>query len=521
MFETAEIGRKVAKATYNKQVPLLRLELLEVQQELRQAGFPAIVLFGGVDAAGKSETVNLLNEWMDPRWLTTSAYVDPSDEEKERPEFWRYWRDLPPKGQIGLFQSAWYSRAIRARVYGGLSDAGFDKALERIETFEKELADDGTLILKFWLHLSREGQKKRFKALESDPLTSWRVAKTDWENLKHYDDFVAASERAIARTSTGEAPWHIVEGYDLRYCGLSVAETLRDALQKHLREAEIKQELVAQMQIDESLAQDEPAAAPKKGNGADEDAGAGVVLSPRVTILSRLDMNQTLSKSDYRTQLAKYQAKLHKLNREAIKRKLSSIFVFEGWDAAGKGGAIRRMTQALDARSYRVIPIAAPTDEENQHHYLWRFWRHISRAGRVTMFDRSWYGRVLVERVEGFASEAEWRRAYGEINDFEEQLVNHGILLLKFWVHVTPEEQLVRFKSREEVPYKRWKLTDEDWRNREKWGDYEEAVNDMIERTSTASAPWTLVEGNDKRFSRVKVIQTVCDSLEERLKAEA
>jgi len=236
------------------------------------------------------------------------------------------------------------------------------------------------------------------------------------------------------------------------------------------------------------------------------------------TVLSRLDMSLTLGKSDYKRRLQEQQARLNLLHRRALKKNTSTIVLFEGPDAAGKGGAIRRITAALDARHYQVIPIAAPTDEERAQHYLWRFWRHMSRAGRITLFDRSWYGRVLVERVEGFATEEEWRRAYAEINEFEQQLTRHGTVLLKYWVHVTKDEQFQRFKERETIPHKQWKLTEEDWRNREKWDDYEMAVNDLVEHTSTNAAPWIMVEGNDKAHARVKVITTLCDRLEGVLK---
>jgi polyphosphate kinase 2 (PPK2 family) len=249
---------------------------------------------------------------------------------------------------------------------------------------------------------------------------------------------------------------------------------------------------------------------------AEEGDETAAVLTPlkHSTVLSTLDMTLHLNKADYKKKLQECQARLNLLHRKALKKKTSSILLFEGPDAAGKGGAIRRITAALDARHYQVIPIAAPTDEERAHHYLWRFWRHLSRAGRVTIFDRSWYGRVLVERVEGFATEAEWKRAFAEINEFEEQLTEHGILLLKYWVHITKDEQLDRFNAREQTPHKRWKLTEEDWRNREKWDEYEWAVNDIVEHTSTFTSPWVLVEGNDKRFSRIKVISTFCDRLE-------
>jgi AMP-polyphosphate phosphotransferase len=235
-------------------------------------------------------------------------------------------------------------------------------------------------------------------------------------------------------------------------------------------------------------------------------------------VLDNLDLSRQLSDARFKTRLAEQQSRLNQLQRRARQRDVSTIAVFEGWDASGKGGAIRRVTGALDARDYDVIPVAAPTEEERAHHYLWRFWRHLSRAGRLTIFDRSWYGRVLVERVEGFAREDEYMRAYGEINQFEEQLVAHGILMVKFWLHVSKEEQLRRFRDRTRTSYKKWKIGDEDWRNRARWTDYTIAVNDMVARTSTRIAPWALIEGNDKNFARVKVLTTLADRLEDRLR---
>jgi polyphosphate:AMP phosphotransferase len=506
MFRTAELGRTVPKETYHEAVPVLRAGLLEVQQKLRAAPFPVIVVFGGVDKGGKTETINRLNEWMDPRWLITRAYGPPSDEMAERPEYWRYWRDLPPKGRIGLFLSCWYSRPLLDRVNNRTSEADFDEALDRILAFEQCLADDRALILKFWMHLGKKAQKERLTKLEKDPLTRWRVSQTDWDHWHMYENFVAAAERLIMRTSTGKAPWQIVEGYDRRYHSLTVGQAVLDAVRKHLHESELHAQVVCELKS--RVGND------SQTQAAEADALASKVIQlPRVTILSRLDMRASVDKKAYEKKLEEHQGTLNALCRRAKELGVSSIFVFEGWDAAGKGGAIRRVTAALDARDFQVIPIAAPTDEERAQHYLWRFWRHLSRAGRLTIFDRSWYGRVLVERVEGFATEAEWKRAYAEINDFEDQLVRHGIVLCKFWLHVTEEEQLARFKEREGIEYKRWKLTDEDWRNREKWGDYEAAVDDMVERTSTTLAPWTLVEANDKRSARIKVLATAGERL--------
>lgn len=521
MFEAAELGNTIDKATFQAQVPTLRTQLLEVQQRLRRANFPVILVFAGVDGAGKSETANLLNEWMDPRWIVTRAYGEPADVERERPEFWRYWRDLPPRGVIGCFLSSWYSRPVLDHVYGHKNDAELDMDLDRIIAFERGLANDGALILKFWMHLGRDAQKARFETLQSDPLTSWRVTQTDWDHWQMYDKFVATAERTIMRTSVGQALWQIVEGADFRYRSLTVSKIIKDSIERRLAEFEMAQRVAAELALEEASTR-KHGKTHRKGAGKEKgDTGVGgkdvVILAPSISILSKLDMDQSLSRKAYEEQLLVYQGRLNRLSREAHERGLSSILVFEGWDAAGKGGAIRRITAALDARNYQVIPIAVPSDEEKAHHHLWRFWRHLSRAGRLTIFDRSWYGRVLVERIEGFASEAEWRRAYAEINDFEEQLVEHGIVLVKYWMHITRDEQLRRFKRRQKISYKRWKLTDEDWRNREKWDLYEQAVNDMIARTSTTISPWTLVEANGKRFARIKTISTYCEKLEEAL----
>ncbi len=508
MFRIAELGRSVSKEEYNAAEPVLRAELLEAQQSLRGASFPVIIVFGGVDGAGKSETINVLNSWMDPRWLVTRAYGMPSDEMADRPEYWRYWRDLPPRGRIGLFSSCWYSTPLLDRAFGRASEAEFDEALDRVIQFEKCLADDGALIIKFWMHLGREAQKTRLKALEKNPLTAWRVTETDWRHWRMYDQFVAAAERVIMRTSTGQAPWHIVEGLDKRYRSLAVGSFLLEGIRKHIDSHTVR------TRIREALNGGESPAAPATAAEKPASAALGEVLRlPQVSVLSKLDMTTAMDKKDYAKRLEEVQGTVNRNFRKAKELGISTVLVFEGWDAAGKGGAIRRVTAALDARDYQVIPIASPTDEERAHHYLWRFWRHLSRRGRLTIFDRSWYGRVLVERVEGFAGEDEWRRAYAEINDFEDQLIGHGIVLGKFWIHITKEEQLARFQERENSPHKSWKMTEEDWRNREKWDDYERAINDMIEHTSTTRAPWSLIAGNDKRRARIEVLSIIGDAI--------
>ena len=498
-------ARPLSKPAYKAQVLLLREELLAVQQRLRHAPFPVIVLFSGVDGAGKGETVNLLHEWMDPRWLHTHAYGAPSDEERERPEHWRFWRDLPPKGQIGILMNAWYAAPIDRRAHRVTTAAEFRRELQRVARLEQLLTDDGALILKFLMHLERDTQHARLKALERDPLTRWRVTAEQWRQARSYDQLVEAEATAMRLTDASQAPWTLVDGSDERHRSLVVARALRDRVGRRLDDEE--QGRRPRRSVVASVLQ--------SGSRRASAAAAGGART-----LADLDMTRAIAKGTYEVALAKAQGRLNLLHRKARRRGLSTIVVFEGWDAAGKGGAIRRVASALDAREYQVIPVAAPTDEERAQHYLWRFWRHLSRSGRLTVFDRSWYGRVLVERVEGFAQDPEWRRAYDEINDFEAQLLAHGIVLVKYWVHISKDEQLRRFKQRSRLAHKRWKLTDEDWRNRKRWKAYEHAVDDMVARTSPRQAPWTLVEGNDKNHARLKVLRTLADRLARALDEE-
>ncbi len=492
MFESAELGHTISKEVWKREVPELREGLLDAQLDLLQARkFPVIILVAGVDCAGKGETVNILNEWMDPRHIEAHALRDLTDEELERPHMYRYWRVLPPKGKIGIFIGTWYSGPLVDNVYGRIKNAELDQALERIIHFEKMLCDEGALVLKFWLHLSKDEQKKRLKKLEKEPRTRWRVTENDWQNFKRYDTFRKVSERMLRSTSTAESPWTIVEGTDPRYRYLTIGKALLTALRQRL---------------------DAP-----EPPGREEPIPPMLPAIDDLLLLRTLDLKKKISKSRYDEELETYQGRLNLLTRHDDFKKLSVVVVFEGNDAAGKGGSIRRITQALDARQYRIIPVAAPTEEERAQPYLWRFWRNIPRKGRFTIFDRSWYGRVLVERVEGFCPRSDWMRAYGEINDFEEQLIRNRTVVVKFWLAISQAEQLKRFKEREKIGFKRFKITEEDWRNREKWGEYELAVCDMIDRTSTEIAPWTLIEANDKNYARIKVLKTLCERIEKAL----
>jgi polyphosphate:AMP phosphotransferase len=401
---------------------------------------------------------------------------------------WRYWRALPPKGRTAMFFGGWYDEGILDRAHGRSTSGDFARLLAEIARFERMLVDEGALVVKLWLHLTKKAQKRRFEKLESNPATAWRVTKTDWKHHRRYGKLIEVSERALRETSTAEAPWTVVEATDDRFRDLTVATALRDAMKTRLdrgrRAVPVRSAPPAEKPID----------------------GRNVI--------EELDLTHSLTNAQYDKQLPRLQGRLNGLSRDKRFRDIAVVAAFEGNDAAGKGGAIRRVTRALDARFYEVVPIAAPTEEERAQPYLWRFWRSIPRRGHMTLFDRSWYGRVLVERVEGLAAEPDWMRAYREIVDFEEQLARFGIVVVKFWLAISQEEQLARFRAREKTPFKRFKITPDDWRNRKKWPDYERAVCDMVDRTSTDVAPWHLVEANDKKWARVRILEVLCDAIE-------
>ncbi len=490
MFEAAKVGRGVNKADFRAQVPELRTELLAAQRDLKTSDTPVVVIVSGVEAAGKGEVVNRLNEWLDTRGLQTHAYWGESDEERERPRYWRFWRTMPPRGEVAIMFGSWYMSPLNDRVRNRISDAELDDELKRIAAFERMLTEDGALVVKFWFHLPEKEQRKRLKQLKRNDRSRWRMAPKLSNLSEHYQYFERVAERLIRLTDMGIAPWYQIEATDRRYRDLTVGRTLLESIRTRLNSPS-------------PVCVDEISHAPS----------VPVSEQAQITVLDRVDLSRKLDRETYKSELKQLQAELNGLTWKAYAQGRSSVLVFEGVDAGGKGGAIRRITHGIDARLYRTIPVAAPTDEEKAQHYLWRFWRQIPRAGRVTIYDRSWYGRVLVERVEGFASDEEWRRAYAEINDFEEQLVESGVVLLKFWLHIDQEEQLHRFKQREQTSYKKHKITDEDWRNRDRWGDYKTAVNEMVIRTSTEYAPWTLIPGNDKLYARINVLETVCDRL--------
>jgi AMP-polyphosphate phosphotransferase len=489
MFEVFESGSKISKKDYKKRLPELRAELLQTQFALQKENIPLLIIAAGVEGAGKGDVVNRLNSWMDTRYIETNVFRNKTDDEASRPGYWRYWRVLPSGGKIGVFFGSWYTRPIKNLVFGEISSAEFDAEMSHIRSLEQMLAAGGMLIVKFWLHISEKEQKFRFELLEKDERTKWRITDYDWRYHNHFDRFIKAAKQAIRQTDTADSPWNILDASQERYRDIAFMETLLRQMKAGLNR-----------------------------NGTHKKAKSAYtpqiheVAKPN-NILDHIDVTPALTSSEYKTEYKELSLEIEYLAWQCYQNGISSVIVFEGWDAAGKGGIIRRLVPALDAKLYRVIQISAPNHLEKSHHYLWRFWQHIPKDGNITIYDRSWYGRVLVERVEGFAAETEWSRSYHEINEFEQQLIEHGTLVSKFWLHISSNEQLRRFKERQKVEYKKHKITDEDWRNREKREAYKTAVHDMIAKTSTEYAPWHVIPANSKNYARITVLKIIRDSM--------
>jgi len=495
MLEAAEVGHSIGKARYARESRRLREALVLAQFELAQAKRgPVVVIVSGVELAGRHETANQLTSWMDPRHIHVSAFGAPGLDEAERPPGWRYWNALPANGAMGVYMTAWYYEPLALRQAEELDDHAYDDYLRRVREHETMLSAEGVVLVKYWIHLSKPALKARIRELGEDGENGVHLTGEERRELKEYARRREDWEHMLRTTSITVAPWYVIEGVDRRYREITVATLLLAALRK--------------------------ATSKVPARVAPQGAPPAPTVVGNVELIRRLDLSLRLSKKRYEDELAHWQARLARLTRHKRFRDHALVLAFEGLDAAGKGGAIRRVTGALDARQYLTVPIAAPSDEERAHPYLWRFWRAVPRRGGTTIYDRTWYGRVLVERVEGFCREDEWMRAYDEINQFEEELTEAGIVVCKFWLQISKEEQLSRFRAREKTPFKRFKITPDDWRNRKRWNGYEQAAADMVERTSTDLVPWTLVEAEDKRYARVKIVRTIAERLARALDAD-
>ncbi len=475
----------------DSRINALRDDLLNAQAQLiSDKSFALAIVVTGMPTAGRSEVVNAFLEWLDAKHIKVHALNDLRKGAESIPPMKRYWATVPAKGKIAIYFSGWYEDyvvpCLQLPKDAGKREAA--RALERAQQFETMLHHDGVRIVKLDLRVERKTQKERIQALLADKSTRWRVTREDLWLAQHHKQLRKAMDRAIEATDTPIAKWHVIDGADPQRRLIEAGRIVLKELQKGLQPPrELK-----------------PQPWPATHESADESHFAFA--------------EQPLDNESYKRSLADLQRRLALLTRKKAFTKHSVVLAFEGMDAAGKGGAIRRMTAALDARQYTVIPVSAPTPEELARPYLWRFWRNLPERGEFAIFDRSWYGRVLVERVRDLTPDPDWQRAYEEINAFELQLAEANMIVHKFWLSVSKEEQFKRLKDREREPLKRFKLDKEDWANRRYFGAYQVAAAEMIERTSTPHAPWTVVEADNKKFARVKVLETVCAALEAQLK---
>ena len=476
-----EIARRLEKA---------RAELAVRQMAIKERGLPVLVIMDGWGAAGKGSVLGRIIKNLDPRFFKCETLTTETEEEKRRPFLYRYFIRIPKAGQISFFDGSWMDEVTAKYLHGKIDEEQYKSHLTSIKRFERQLNDNGYLVVKFFFHIDEKVQKKRLKELESSDHTRWRVSDKDkWQN-KHYDKCFEVYDEYIEATNQFVAPWYFIDSSNKKWSELQMTEILVSSIDTAIKNAESKQ------------------SAPLLQNTFPMKA---------IPKLSEISLDKAIKEEDYREELDKLQKRLSELHNKLYHKKIPVIIAYEGWDAAGKGGNIKRIAAALDPRGYEVHPIASPEPAEKARHYLWRFWNRLPKDGHIAIFDRTWYGRVMVERLEGFCSENDWQRAYNEINEFEKELYDWNAVIIKFWVQIDKDTQLARFTDRQNTPEKQWKITDEDWRNREKWDLYEEAIDEMLQKTNTKYAPWHILESNDKRYARIKALKTVIKAIEKKL----
>lgn len=464
-------------------------KLLKQQIIMKEKKLPVIVLFEGWGAAGKGSILSKVIKNIEPRFFKVEVMDKPSKDDLRKPFLYRHFVKIPEDGKFAFLDSGWMGEITKKRLLKEIDKDEYKKDIESVKRFERQLTDNGYLVLKFFFDIDEKEQKKRLDKLLDDKNTRWRVGDFDlWQN-KHYDKCVDVFDQYLSDTNSSNAPWYIVDAKDKKWAQLQVLETLVQGIDTAFMNSALAVQLLQNtfpiMPIDK---------------------------------LQDISLDKSLTDEEYEGLLNKYQKRLNELHNIVYRKKIPVIIAYEGWDAAGKGGNIKRITESLDPRGFEVHPIASPEPHEKARHYLWRFWNRLPKTGHIAIFDRTWYGRVMVERLEGFCSENDWQRAYVEINEFEKELADWGAVIVKFWVQIDKDTQLERFNERENTPEKKWKITDEDWRNREKWDLYEVAVNEMLAKTNTTYAPWNILESNDKKYARIKALKTVIDAIEEKLK---
>lgn len=490
MLKTVVKGEMPSKETIDARLKQAALDLAAKQMLLKEKKVPVLVVFEGWGAAGKGSVLGKVIQRLDPRFFRVETMSVASEDERRRPFLYRYFRRIPEMGRFAFLDGGWADEIVKDKVINGMSDEDYQKKVVSIKRFERTLTDNGYLVLKFFFDIDRNEQKKRLDALREQKVTRWRVSEADLEQNRRYKEYEDAYSAYLNETNQSSAPWYIVDAVNKKWAELQVLDIINQGIETAM-----------------------------KNNGKAVPILQNVFPLVKTPKLAEISFDgKTLSEEEYDKELDKCRKKLSKLHNEIYRRRIPVILCYEGWDAAGKGGNIKRITSALDPRGYEVHPIASPEPHEKARHFLWRFWTRLPKDGHIAIFDRTWYGRVMVERLEGFCSENDWQRAYNEMNEFEKELSDWGAIVIKFWVHIDKETQLERFTERQNTPSKQWKITDEDWRNREKWDLYETAVDEMLEKTNTAYAPWVVLESKDKKYARIKALKTVIKAIEKRIK---
>ena len=488
MLENWNKPQRPEDSEIEERLDAARGKLTALQMQIKEHGLPVLVLFEGWGTAGKGSVLGKVIKNIDPRFFKVATMDVPTEEERRKPFLYRYFVKIPEKGKFVFLDSGWMDEIVKECLHDNPGEKEYKKKIESVKRFERQLTDNGYLVLKFFFQISQKEQKKRIDVLKEDKNTKWRVSENDdWQN-KHYDKCLHVFDRYLNDTNAPADPWYLIDAKNKKWAELQVLETMISGIETALKNSNLAVPLLQ-----------------------------NVFPLEKIPRLSEIPLDKKIEEEEYRKELKELQEKLSRLHNKLYRQKIPVIIAYEGWDAAGKGGNIKRITGALDPRGFEVHPIASPEPHEKARHYLWRFWNRLPKTGHIAIFDRTWYGRVMVERLEGFCNENEWQRAYNEINEFEKELSDWGAVIIKFWVQIDKDTQLARFTDRQNTPEKQWKITDEDWRNREKWDLYEVAVDEMLQKTNTTYAPWHVLESNDKKYARIKALKIVIHAIEKAL----
>lgn len=483
-----------------------------LQQKIKELKIPVVILFEGWSGVGKGKIIGELLSVLDPRGVRVHRVEAATTEERKYPWLKRFWAMQPAQGNIAILDHSWYRDISLAQLEDMMPNDQLELRQKQICYMEKELVEDGNLIIKIFLQTAPKVQADKLDRLEENPATRWRVSAKDRFQNHNYSQYMNMFSQMMRKTNSEYAPWFIIDGDSTHSANMMLFQTITQQLEEAIAQKE--SEILAKQAAKTAKAKDRTIA---KAYPIRTDVD---IKTLKYHKLKDVNLDKKLEKPDYDEQLKHCQKKLFNLHNILYEKKIPVVMAIEGWDASGKGGAIKRITQALDPRGYHVVPIASPSPLELSHNHLWRFWQEVPKAGHMVVFDRTWYGRVLVEQIEGFCTQDQYARAYDEINHFEKDLYDAGAIIVKYWSHVDADEQLFRFEERARIPEKQWKITDEDWRNREKWDAYEDAANKMFKYTNTSYAPWTILAGNDKKYARIQAIKALIKAIEERLEKE-